>query len=312
MSAAPGRLRPRERIELGDYPVDAAWSARRPQPGRSPAARARVLLLRRRRARRSRSPSAATRAACWRWRGRARARLVCHLRAGRRACCCGMRVRSRRSRSTRGNEWSEQLAFADNGRLLAVATGRALQLFDRTGQARAAFAGQPGAIAALAWRPKGEEIAAVGNGGVRLHRLEPQLAVARLSLARRLPDRKLECRTAECSPAGMQDGSVHLWYVASGNQSQMRGWAPRWRDGLERQRPPAGDRRRRTDHRLGFLRPRTRRQRAAAARGAHRAPDAAGLPTARGVAGGRRARSPRDAMATRAAAAADRCAAAVR
>jgi WD40 repeat protein len=119
-------------------------------------------------------------------------------------------------------QWSERLAFADHGRLLAVASGRTLHLFDQHGQARHSFADHGGAIVALAWRPKSAEIAAAGNGGVRIHRLEPR------------PESRDyrwrgACLTASWNvdgrvlAAGMQDGRVHLWNVASDDESEMPG-----------------------------------------------------------------------------------------
>ena len=84
-------------------------------------------------------------------------------------CCYGMR-RTLESRTIHaGNAWSEHLAFADNGRLLAVSTGRTLRVFDAGGALRAVFESHPGVIAALAWRPKSVEVAVAGNGGMRIH-----------------------------------------------------------------------------------------------------------------------------------------------
>ena len=122
-----------------------------------------------------------------------------------------------------GAEWSERLAFASHGRWLAVATGRALQIFDSDGGLREQLPPQPSVIAALAWRPKSSELATVGNGGACIHRLEPQLQ------SREYPWQGA-CLTASWSPdgrllvAGMQDGSVHYWNISAGTQSQMRGY----------------------------------------------------------------------------------------
>jgi WD40 repeat protein len=219
MSAAPGRLRPRERIELGDYPVDAAWSG----DGRSLAiagGEGGVLLL----------PIAAPApprvigrheggvlAVAWQGAGNLFAS------SGQDGTVLLWDARSLEAAPIhRGKEWSEQLAFADNGRLLAVATGRALHLFDQHGAARHEFAGHAGAIAALAWRPKRSELAAAGNGGMRLHRLEPQPE------SRDYPWRGA-CLTASWNAdgrvlaCGMQDGSVHLWNVASDDESELPG-----------------------------------------------------------------------------------------
>lgn len=219
MSAAPGRLRPQERIELGDYPVDAAWSG----DGRSLAiagGEGAVLLL----------PVAVPGAPQPIGRHQGGVLAVAWQSAGGLFATSGQDgsvllwdARSLEAKPIqRGNEWSEQLAFADNGRLLAVATGRALHLFDQHGEARHHFAGHAAAIAALAWRPKRREIAAVGNGGMRLHRLEPQ------PQSRDYPWRGA-CLTASWNAdgrvlaCGMQDGSVHLWYVASDNEAELPG-----------------------------------------------------------------------------------------
>ena len=219
MSAASGRLQPRERMELGDYPVAAAWSS----DGKSlvvAGGEGAVLLL----------PAAAGGPPRPIGRHEGGVLAVAWQSAGRLFASSGqdgvVLLRDARSLEAtpiqRGKEWSEQLAFADNGRLLAVATGRALQLFDQRGEARHRFTGHAGAIAAIAWRPKSAEIAAAGNGGVRLHRLEPRAD------SRDYPWRGA-CLTASWNAdgrllaAGMQDGSVHLWNIASGTESELPG-----------------------------------------------------------------------------------------
>ena len=120
-------------------------------------------------------------------------------------------------------EWSEQLAFAAHGRLLAVSTGRALRVFDSSGALRAQLPPHSGVIAALAWRPRTHELAALGNGGAHLHRLEPQ------------PQSRVYAWTGACLSAswssdgrvlasGMQDGAVHFWNITADTQSQMKGY----------------------------------------------------------------------------------------
>src|SRR6202044_869560 len=146
MNAAPGRLRPRERVELGDYPVDAAWSA----DGNTLAiagGEGGVLLLSMAAAQEPRvigRHDGGVLALSWQPAGRLFAS------SGQDGVVLLWDARSLESRAIhRGKEWSEQLAFADNGRLLAVASGRALQLFDQQGQALQRFADHAGAIAAL-------------------------------------------------------------------------------------------------------------------------------------------------------------------
>ena len=219
MNAASGRLRPRERIELGDYPVDAAWSADGKQLVIA-GGEGGVLLLS---LASPQEPKVLGRhdggvlAVSWQPAGRLFAS------SGQDGGVLLWDARSLESRAIhRGKEWSEQLAFADNGRLLAVSSGRVLQVFDQQGQAAHRFADHAGAIAAIAWRPKNAEIAAAGNGGVRIHRLgtQPQ--------SRDYPWRGA-CLTASWNAdgrllaAGMQDGSVHLWNIASDDESELPG-----------------------------------------------------------------------------------------
>ena len=119
--------------------------------------------------------------------------------------------------------WSECLAFASHGRLLAVGTGRSVQVFDSTGKLVEQPPPQAGVIAALAWRARTSELAAVGNGGMRLYRCEPQLHVREFAVSG-------ACLTASFSPdgrvlaAGTQDGAVQYWNIAAATQSQLRGY----------------------------------------------------------------------------------------
>jgi WD40 repeat protein len=221
MSAAAGRLRPQPRIELGDYPVDAAWS----DDGRAllVAGGEGALLILSVGTAPAPAPQVIGRhqggvlAVAWQAAGRLFAS------SGQDGMVRLWDARTLESSAIHsGNEWSERLAFADNGRLLAVASGRTLRLFDPQGQALHSFSEHAGAIAALAWRPKSGQIAAAGNGGVRIHRLQPQPD------SRDYPWRGA-CLTASWNAdgrllaAGMQDGSVHLWNIASDAESEMPG-----------------------------------------------------------------------------------------
>jgi WD40 repeat protein len=220
MNAAVGQLRLRSRIDLEDYPVDAAWSP----DGQSllVAGGAGALCLLRidaeLGARRIGTHRDGVLAIAWQ-------------KAGNLFASSGQdgEVRLWDARTSESHvihsdrTWSEQLAFSDNGKRLAVATGRALRVFDSGGASPVTLAPHAGAIAALAWRPKALELAAAGNGGVRLHRADASSAAQEFSV-------RGACLTARWNPdgrilaAGMQDGSVHLWYVASGTESQMQGY----------------------------------------------------------------------------------------
>lgn len=120
-------------------------------------------------------------------------------------------------------EWSERIAFSSNGKLLAVANARRLHIFDAAGNEVAMLPDHAGNIAALGWRPKLNEVAALGNGGMRLHRIGAPV------VSRDHPW-KGACLTASWRPdgsvlaSGLQDGTVHFWNVVAGKQSEMKGY----------------------------------------------------------------------------------------
>ena len=219
MSAPGVRLEQLARVELGDYPVDAAWSS--DERGMVIACGQGALLWI--------EPSATAPRPLGEHAGGA---LAVAWRSGAQQFASSGQdgeVRlwdARRGEAKRihaASQWSERLAFSGHGRLLAVSTGRALRVFDAEGTVLAQLPSPPGVIAALAWRPKSSELASLGNGGARIHRLEPDVQTREFSLAG-------ACLTASWSPdgrilaSGMQDGSVHYWNVAAGSQSQMRGY----------------------------------------------------------------------------------------
>ena len=220
MSQPGSQLRLRGRIDLGDFPIDAAWSP----DGHSllvACGEGALQLVELDAAPAVRSigeHAGGALALAWQ-------------RAGNAFASSGQdgEVRLWDARTLQSQvllsdrSWSEQLAFSDNGRLLAVGTGRVLRIYDTGAALQARFDPQPGTITGIAWRPRLPEVAAVGNGGMRLHRLEPQpvsqdhpFKGAALT-ARWKPDGRLLA-------AGTQDGGVHLWYVAAGTESQMQGY----------------------------------------------------------------------------------------
>jgi WD40 repeat protein len=222
MNAPAGRLTARARVELGDYPIDAAWSS---------DGKVLVVVGGEGSVQRLAGTSDAAEV-IGRHEGGALA--VAWQRAGRLFASSGqdgsvLLWDSRTFEARRiheGAEWSERLAFSDNGRWLAVATGRALQLFDDSGQLQHRLTGHTGVIAALAWRPKANELAATGNGGARIHRIDSRVESREFPAAG-------ACLTANWNTdgrllaAGMQDGSIFLWNVASGTHSQIPGLGAR-------------------------------------------------------------------------------------
>ena len=244
-----GRLRPRARIELPEFPTDAAWSpdgrtlavgladgalalvsvgqtaAHEATPGKTPPGKT--------------PPDEILPAPPMRWLAAHDGAVlaVAWQRAGRSFASSGQDgavllwdARALSARAVmRDAQWSERLAFADRGGWLAVATGRTLSLLDDQGELCHRFPPQAGAIAALAWRPKSGEIAAAGNGGVRIHRPPPQQPPPS---SRELAIRGA-CLSAAFNPdgrllaAGLQEGAVLLWNLATGTQSQMAGYGSR-------------------------------------------------------------------------------------
>lgn len=219
MSAPGFRLERRTRVELGDYPVDACWSDDERALVIAGGQGALLWLEAETSAlRRLGEHSGGVLALAW--------------RGGTRQFASSGQDGEVRVWDASGGapklilaapQWSERLAYSGNGRWLAVATGRALQVYSADGALHAQLPEAPGVIAALAWRPKRSELAALGNGGGRIHRIDPEPESREFSLSG-------ACLTADWSPdgrllaAGMQDGSVHYWNLAAGSQSQMRGY----------------------------------------------------------------------------------------
>ncbi|MFO1427716.1 MAG: hypothetical protein U1F11_12255 [Steroidobacteraceae bacterium] len=120
--------------------------------------------------------------------------------------------------------WTEHLAWSPDGARLASAAGKQLTLWSPEGEKQHAFAPHAGAIAALGWDKPGRDLAAATNGAMVVHRVEPP------RFEMRQYKWPASCQTVAFSgngrvlATGMQDGSVHFWYLSSGKDSQMRGY----------------------------------------------------------------------------------------
>ncbi len=133
-------------------------------------------------------------------------------------------------RLRRATAWTERLAFSSDGKLLAASTGKTVTVWSGEGELLHESAPHPGSVASIAWdrtgseRVTGRDLAAATFGGVWVHRIESgklttreyPWAAAALAVAFS-PNGKVLA-------AGMQDGSVHFWYLATGDDSQISGY----------------------------------------------------------------------------------------
>jgi WD40 repeat protein len=127
-------------------------------------------------------------------------------------------------RLRRAAAWTERLAFSSDGTLLAASTGKTVSVWSGEGELLHESAPHPGSVASIAWDKAGRDLAAATFGGVWVHRIESgrlttrtyQWASAALAVAFS-PNGKVLA-------AGMQDGSVHFWYLATGDDSQISGY----------------------------------------------------------------------------------------
>lgn len=124
-----------------------------------------------------------------------------------------------------GTAWTEHLAFSPDGKALATATGKTLALWDSAGGKVHSFEPLAGNIAAITWDKPGRNLAAATAGAVCLFQIEPP------NYSMRTLAWPAACLTAAFSPngkvlaSGMQDGTVHFWWLTTGKDSQMRGYA---------------------------------------------------------------------------------------
>ena len=123
-----------------------------------------------------------------------------------------------------GTAWTDHLAYSPDGKLLATATGKVVSLWNDAGELAHKFEPQAATIAALSWDKPGRDLAAATQGAVCMHRVEPP------QFTQRRYAWPAACLTASFSPngkvlaSGTQDGTVHFWNLATGKDSQMRGY----------------------------------------------------------------------------------------
>lgn len=234
MSGA-GRLNPVGSLTLREYPVDAAWSpdGRTLVVGLADGALTRVQLSALQEPQTLAAHSESVLAVAWQKAGRLWAS------SGQDGRVLLWDARSPEARLLHAErQWSERLAFSERGTALAVATGRTVRVFDEAGQLRYQHTGGAGAISALTWHPRAAELVTGGNGGALLHRIDLKGSPSGAAEARAAPTpRALPLRAAcvcmafhpegRLLAAGLQEGAVQLWNLATAEASRLEGYGAR-------------------------------------------------------------------------------------
>jgi WD40 repeat protein len=134
-------------------------------------------------------------------------------------------------RLRRATGWTERLAFSGDGKLLAASTGKTVSVWSGEGELLHESAPHPGSVAAIAWDRTGRERSATGRhlaaatfGGVWVHRIDSGELTTRTYRWASAALAVSFSPNGKVLAAGMQDGSVHFWYLATGDDSQISGY----------------------------------------------------------------------------------------
>lgn len=123
-----------------------------------------------------------------------------------------------------GATWGTRVAWKPNGARLAAAAGRIVRIFDTAGHLHYEYSEHPSTVTDIGWNPDGSALASSACLGVLLHIPgKPLREFSWRGSSRALawsPDSRFIA-------TGEQDQSVHLWYVRTGRDSQMSGFALR-------------------------------------------------------------------------------------
>lgn len=124
--------------------------------------------------------------------------------------------------------WVEHVAWSPDGELFAFASGRFVHVVRASGAPLVRLGPHPSTVTGLAWNRRGERVAASHYGGISIWTARTGGAVRTLtwkgsmiSLAWSPDGQVVAC--------GEQDGSVHFWRLASGEDSRMGGYTAKVR-----------------------------------------------------------------------------------
>jgi len=122
-----------------------------------------------------------------------------------------------------GTAWVEHIAWGPTGDFLVSAAGKKLRLWNPDGSLAKAYTDSLSTISAVGWSSRGKEFVAAGYGGVTFFRPDAPGPVNQFAWKSSIlalawsPDSNMLA-------GGCQDGSVHFWYVKSGEDLQMAGY----------------------------------------------------------------------------------------
>ena len=130
--------------------------------------------------------------------------------------------------------WAERIAYSPRGRLLGVAAGKTIRVWNASGSLINEWSKHASTVTDFGWKPvtKGDEaetLASICYGGVTLLR-SGESKPAR-TLAWKGSSLRLQWSpNAKYIATGDQDSSVHLWIVKSGKDLMMTGYAIKVRE----------------------------------------------------------------------------------
>lgn len=127
--------------------------------------------------------------------------------------------------------WVERLAWQSDGSTLAAAAGRTVHLWKANGDHLADLTDHASTVSDLAWRPSRDTLAALVYGGVMLWTLHgDKPPTFRLLAWKGSPLKMTWSPDGSMLAHGNQDSTVHFWYVETGEDLQMSGYATKVRE----------------------------------------------------------------------------------